>query len=41
MKNEKRTSSLNFNVQFFCKKIENDLVLCFMSQLSIQTKIKT
>ena len=40
MKNEKRTSSLNFNVRVFWKT-KNQLVLCLCLNFSIETKIKT
>ena len=37
MKNEKRTSDLNFNVQLF-RKWEIHLTLCFMSQLQYRNE---
>ena len=37
MKNEKRTSDLNFNVQLF-RKWEIHLPLCFMSQLQYRNE---
>ena len=40
MKNEKRTSNLNFNVQLFLKW-KNGLVLFLCLNFSIETKIKT
>ena len=40
MKNENQTSNLNFKVQLFWKS-KNRLFWCFLSQFSIETKIKT